>query len=734
MQAVLLLMSLAIAGCAYYNTLFNARNSYEAGLKALRESPDQNSLPAPAKKSFETTIEKCWKLIDIYSDKSKYADDALLYIAKSEFYIQKYAQAQQHLEQFLSKYPKSDLIPEATLWLGKVLLKEKEIERANEFFLQVITTTKNGKLRSQANFELGLYAFENNNYTEAISRLQQALKEDITDEKKAMLLFYLGDAYYIQKDYKNAIAQFKKVEKFEPSIDIEYKTLLHRALSHGAQNAFPAAEEILRKMLTAPRFKDYVPSIKTTMAGIYEKENRMADAIDMYREVVKERKPKPGTAEAAFNLGRIYEHVYNDIDSAVAYYGKVSQLYGRYDSVKVAQEKQRFLGELKTIQDQIENDSRLVKRLTSEPAFRDSLYRAQARDSLMKVSGIQPDAEKPLPLPDSLFTQNADPDSLRKKALLDSLKKAQADSLKNKADSLDLTFPSFRNPREEEKSEDKKKEDEPLKPGEKAASQKPIEKRKLPQIEFDLMNSRFHLAEFYLLKEQAFDSAAYHYEQFLSTYEDSILSPKALYSLAFILRTAHPERQGRIDSLENRIIQNYPGSQFARQIRIKRGEIRETPEITPEQTLQREFVKAESLYFAGNYQAAISAYQSVADRDSTTETSAKAQFAIGWIYEHDLQNVPAALEAYRRLSERFPKIQKYAQVARRKISPPREEKPPANDTLLAATTPDISDTSTVLESQKKAIEEDEASAATHLDILEEKIRWRRRRDMQGPVQ
>jgi hypothetical protein len=68
LRYLLIVLFAITAGCAYYNTLFNAKRSYNEGIKAAGESSDP---PAAARKHFETTIEKCWKLIELYSDQSK---------------------------------------------------------------------------------------------------------------------------------------------------------------------------------------------------------------------------------------------------------------------------------------------------------------------------------------------------------------------------------------------------------------------------------------------------------------------------------------------------------------------------------------------------------------------------------------------------------------------------------------------------------------------------------------
>lgn len=722
------------SGCAYYNTLFNAKKSFNQGLKVIRESPDQEKTPPTAKKHFETTVDKCWKLIEIYSDKSKYADDALMYIAKSEFYLEKYPQAKQHLSQFMQKYPNSKLLSEAQLWYAKVLLEEENLEDAQEYFLLVINTAKDSQLRSQANFEMGLYAFEKEDYTKSIEHLRIALKEKIDDEYKALLLYYLGESYFIQKNYKEAIEQYKKVADFSPSLDIEYKSLLHLAKAYTEVGKYKEADRILRKMLTAPRFQNFSPLIKAALGDNYQRQGRLEDAIDIYKEVIQERKSSPGTAQAAFQLGKIYEHTYNDIDSAVTYYGKVEQLFAKFDSVEVAKHKKIFLSEFKGILDKIRNDEILVYRLTHDPAFRDSLAQAQREDSLRLVRGLP--AEEPPPdtqFPGSFTTfadslNQARQDSLAR-ALQDSLNQFLPDSIRQKLEEENL-FRGFRDQEEELPNPQNILAGAPpgTNPPKPQEQKKPLEKRKLPRIEFDLMNSRFHLAEFYLLKEQNLDSAAYHYHKFLDTYEDSLLSPKALYSLIYIYKQPGYEEPVQLYDLEKEILSRYTNSAFALEIMKHKGMlVEEKTEITVDDKANQLFLEGEAEYFKGNYTHALEKYRQAARLDTTLTICAKAQYAIAWVYEHDLKQPADALNAYKTLIERYPSATDYVRAARKKTTPTAAPPPvpsSQDSTMLAAAPGEL-----LPEGESPFLAGGEGDGKLVLeDILKEKIRWRTRRD------
>ncbi|RMF61467.1 MAG: tetratricopeptide repeat protein [Calditrichaeota bacterium] len=725
---LLLALLIFFGNCAYYNTLFNAKKNFNEGLKVLRENPNTKDVPRKARSHFETTIEKCWKLIELYSDKSKYADDALLLIAKSEFNLGKYSQAKLHLTQFLQKYPDSELTSEAHLWLGKVLLREDSIEEANEHFLIVITTAKNPQIRSQASFELGVYAFENERYEEAINYLNKALKEKLDDQYKARVLFYLGESYYIQGDYKKAVENFQKALKYSPTLDIEYKLRLHLAEAFSLMGKYEKAYEELHKMLTAPRFKDFTSFIKTAMAKNYEREGRLEEALELYREVVQKQAKNAGTALAAYNLARIYETVRPNLDSAVVYYGLVNKIYSKFDSVEVARQKAAFLSEIKEIRDNIRRDEKLVYRLTHDPEFRDSLYQAQYEDSLRRAQGI-PQA----PVEEIADTMNTllPTDSLKTvaKDTTDSLQTTQKDTVTEQNEDDFMSFRKQITEEEKKKAELEKQEKEKLKQQTQqtpAQKNKPLEKRKLPQIEFDLMNHRYHLAEFFLLKEENYDSAAVYFEKFLKMYEDSILTPKALYSLVYIYKSPGHENPQLVDSLEKEIVAQYPNSIFAREILKSKGLYKEEEQADPQEAAHQLFLKAESLYFSGDYPNALRVYKQVAKMDTTWEICAKAQYAIAWIYENDLSLTDSAFTAYQKIIDNYPSATSYVQVARKKITPPVETPKPSTPVDSSAVQGEPSPT------EGKPGEILPTEDATHMkdeDILEEKIRWRRLRTL-----
>lgn len=745
-KAAFILTILFILSCAYYNTLFNAKKSFNEGIKIIQSEPEKETHPQ-ANKFFEQTIEKCWKLIEMHSDKSKYADDAFLYIIKSEYYIQNYAQARAHVNQFLLKFPDSKLVLEANLWYGKLLIQNDEIEKGKENLNKVLNLTKDSKLRAEAYYELGNIAYKNEDFTEAIQYFEKALNEKVDKQYAAFINYYLGQSYFQQKQYNEAIKQFKKVEKFSPSLDIEYKSKFNLGKSYARVGKYEDALGTFRKMMTAPRFKKFKPIIKTEIATTYYLQDRRDEAIALYKEVVREQVSNPGTALAGYNLGKIYETDTQNLDSAVYYYGRVKKLYPKFDSLDIAEEKYHFFSELKDIKDKLKRDQILIYKLETDKYFRDSLYTAQYEDSILMQFGKTPTVETKKQMLSPRLTQTmldtfevdtssilfkmsiAQLDTVRSTLLdsmhvLDSLEVFDRDTIKAMIkDSLNIiNYYIFQKAPRKDKEET-------------------VELRKLPQIKEDLKNNKSHLAEFFLLNVADYDSALYYYNQFLSEYEDSLLTPKALYSLYFIYTQDKYFDTKKSDSLKQILINKYPETPYGKELKRREGEISQDEDINLLEIRAKSlFIEAEKLYFENHIDSALSLYKIVADLDTSLMWSAKAQYARAWIFENDIQNIDMAIREYRYLKENFA-ASEFAALATKKVSPVSETISPQDSTLFVATGIDsasvvIADTSMLprLEKEQETFQVDEELSSIPMISKTKAYReWRQTRTSQEQI-
>lgn len=165
----------------------------------------------------------------------------------------------------------------------------------------------------------------------------------------------------------------------------------------------------------------------------------------------------------------------------------------------------------------------------------------------------------------------------------------------------------------------------------------------------------YDLAEVFYADLQKPDSAEVWYQTALEGLNDSTRTPRILFILAEFSK-AGPER------LYEEIINTYPRSPYATRAKMKLG-LQEESVVDSAEFVYR---KAEENVEAGEFQKAIGQFKDITRVYPESPFAAKGAYAIGWIYEHRLQQADTALSYYRSLVEHFG-TSEYARAVRRRI-------------------------------------------------------------------
>ncbi|MCD6377205.1 MAG: tetratricopeptide repeat protein [Caldisericaceae bacterium] len=301
-KTAIIISLIFLLSCAYYNTFFNAKRYYNKALEKQKNTKSTQKLPGDVKKNYQAAIEKSWKLIKIYGDSNKYADDALLLIGKAYYNIGDYTKAERTLNQFLLKFLKSDLIPEAKLWLARTYVAQERKEDALKLLNSLLSQKLPKRLAAEAFYILGKLHFEQGEYEEAIKFLTRSVDITRDDEMKGDALFMMGDAYYQLNEHENAIDSYDKLSKLDIPAVREYEATAKKVESLIELEKYEEAEKILRKMLSSPRFKDQFSLIETRLANLYEIQGEIDLARDYYYEIIKKYQRKEGAILSYYYL------------------------------------------------------------------------------------------------------------------------------------------------------------------------------------------------------------------------------------------------------------------------------------------------------------------------------------------------------------------------------------------------------------------------------------------------
>jgi len=248
------------AGCAYYNTFYNAKASYREGLK-LKEQ-NQNT---QAKAKFDKAIEKSALVIKRWP-KSQWVDDALFLVGASYYQESQYSKAVRELDQLKLAFPNSGLVPEGELYRGlslladkqygtarvvlegvmqkypkyaddaafnlaKSLVDRKETERATDSLAAFIERYPKSRFRRPAVKLLADGSFTLKRYADAEKWYELYARLSSDPKERALAKLKIASCRYEQGKYQEAVAEVLDVRGRYTELDDEANLLLGKALS-----------------------------------------------------------------------------------------------------------------------------------------------------------------------------------------------------------------------------------------------------------------------------------------------------------------------------------------------------------------------------------------------------------------------------------------------------------------------------------------------------------------------
>ncbi len=646
-----------IVGCAYYNTLFNAQEKYEEGVKKIKSSRD-GEITSDIRNDFYKTIDKCWKLINIYSDSSSYADEALLLIGKSYYQVKEYPKAERYLLQFNAKYKNSEWITEAYLLLAMALIEMDRDDEALEYLNRVISSDDDDDLTAEAYHNLGRIYYKNEDYKNARVQFDKIIENSSNEELEAKAQFLIAETYYNEQNYSEALTRYDGVNEFDTSVEILYDANMRKVDCLIELDEQDRAITILEEIAQIGKFLDKKALINARIGDIYVIKDQIPEATDVYNEVMETYPRTEGSAIAAYGMAKLMEFYYVNIDSAKKLYQKVGKEYRDTEFKEEADKRAGILDKYRKIRTNIERDLADLEKINTDSLAFDSLGLEYAEIDTAELNAAEINAAE----------INA--------AEINAAELNAAEINAAEIDTAEINAVEFdRSEFEKAVNETKIKGKETAKP-----AKKPVI-RFAADIEKSLKKNMFSMAEFFLLTLVNYDSAAVAYQKFIKSSNDSILVPKAYYSLYYTYNYGL-QLFDKADSIKQIILLDYPESPYAAYlVGPKEDTTEDEDEIL---TYKNLFLQGEKLISEEKYLGAIDIFRQIANEDSGSMLAQKSRYVIAWIYETKIQDIQGAVDAYTLAAKEYPSSE-IGKIAKNKIKePPVEEDiplPAAADSL-----------------------------------------------------
>ena len=609
----------------YYNRFYIAEKAFEDGeaeIELSKKKPlfqfKEEKLPTKANKNFDDAIKFSSKILQFNKD-TEYVNEAIYIIAQSYYYKGQYNKA-------LRKFQELDGLNDDDLGLStKLMISKSELQMRNFILalehLEVVKIlaieNENEEVLFGAFIAEISYLIYREEFSKAIIKIEELLKQDLDDRVLAEVTYELGMLYVTLENYEKAVGAFELVEEGSPTFEIEFNTKLEYAKTIKYLDREEEALEILNDLRDDTKYEKYWDIVDLEIAQIHLEEGETELALEIFYSIDTGYSKSESSGIAAFMQGDIIEHIYMDFDSAKFLYEKVA--------TKKAPSEYKLEAKLK------------VGVLKSRKDYSDKIFIAKIENQYL--------------LDTTLFVQ----DSIAYAGYITRRDSAEQVANELKAASGEIS-PENRRGRSRGTAIAKKKlfkyEEDSL------FTYEP----KLPLMSIDSMHNHiakneYELGNLYFTDLFVPDSAFYYYNEIVTQYPNTNYQARTLYALGSYYLTI--DNKPKADSLFQNVYDNYKSDPIARAAAIRLGISTDDLDSNP---ALKKYIAGEEFIEEEEFFDAIEEFDFIHITYPESEYAPKALYAIGWIYENEFEDFAGATQFYDSLKAKYPKTEYVREV------------------------------------------------------------------------
>lgn len=311
------------AGCAYFNTFYNAKRIYREAEEVPRGR--DGALSPQAADKYKEVIEKCESLIANYP-KSKYVDDAVLLIGRSLYEKGEYSDAIARLDALETISNDEKLKTEGRLYQAKAHIGKGDLENAVPI-VQALVDENPDKVSDETFFLLGTSLVKTGNEADAVKYLEMLARRYPDSPYRVTADLEAAELYAERKDYEKSAAVYSRLDIGRVGERNLVRYLRGRSRLYVEMGEFEeaiASLEILEQIVIDPGEK---AGDLLVMARAQAGRDSLAVAIDTYKTVTVSYPRSMFSAEGYFRLGEIYQDKLDSLEVAKQNFDQVPQQY-----------------------------------------------------------------------------------------------------------------------------------------------------------------------------------------------------------------------------------------------------------------------------------------------------------------------------------------------------------------------------------------------------------------------
>lgn len=349
---LILLLVVFITGCgsglkqrwgdfnAYYNTFYNAQQSYNSGIRSMESqsfvlNPERpiriHRTPVRAGQAdFEKAIVKSADILREHAA-SKWVDDALLLIGKSYYYQSQFFSAEQKFNEVLAATSNPATRQQAVLWNSLNMLETNRIAEGISYIQNAIESDEyewDREVLAELNLVLAQLYVESEDNELALEALRNGVS-DINDELlRSRAYFLYGQLLQRSDRYDEALQAYRSVSRKYPEYTLIYYSQVKQNEVLREMGRYDQAYRNFVSMSRDDKNFEQIGDLNYEIARTLQYQGEVYEAFDLLNDVIYAsiRPPSRETiAKAHYVLAELYRFDFQDFRLAAAHYDTASR-------------------------------------------------------------------------------------------------------------------------------------------------------------------------------------------------------------------------------------------------------------------------------------------------------------------------------------------------------------------------------------------------------------------------
>jgi len=362
-------VSLLLFSCAYFNTFYNAEKYFKEADR-IRLEKSGKAIPLRAIDNYGKTIQKCRVVLSEFPD-SKLVNDAILLMAKAQYYRSEYDEAITNLKIIYSQ-GNSQQIAEAKYWSAVCKWRKGKTQTAINELQEIIKLTEDDNIKAQCHLSLADIAFDLDRDENFLFHLEEGAKIIKDRAEKGIVYNKLADIAFNNENYAVAEGAYKEVIKnslTKEKIENAHIQLLKISRILGDHRS---AERKIKSMLVDEKFKNIKGELELELVQLYLAQKDTDNAMVRLESIIKDYQKTKTSSEAYYLMGKINLSGIWNPEIAKEKFSQVKKEYNRSEYGPIAESKikaidtyNQSLNSLK-IYDSIKSDTLLADTTSSD--------------------------------------------------------------------------------------------------------------------------------------------------------------------------------------------------------------------------------------------------------------------------------------------------------------------------------------------------------------------------------